>query len=65
MIVDVHIAHLESVIRFLKISISAALRGYEQAVEEMGRAGDMQGKDWSEAYEFMKRRLEQLKANMK
>ena len=57
-----HIAHLNEVIDFLKTTHAAALRGYEQAVEELAKQGDYEGKDWSEPYGFLKARLELLKS---
>ena len=57
---DQHIAHLNSVIDFLKVARFAAQRGYMQAIEELGNEGDRRGKDWSEAYEFLKARAIEL-----
>jgi hypothetical protein len=59
---DIHIAHLTNVIDHLKVSIAAALRGYEQAIEELGAEGDLRGKDWSEPYNFLKKRVAALRA---
>lgn len=59
---DHHIKHLTEVIGFLKVARAATVRGYLQALEELAREGDAKGKDWSEAYEFLKgRALEHAK----
>lgn len=58
----VQIDHLKEVIDFLKTTHFAALRGYEQAVEELAKQGDYEGKDWSEPYEFLRARLNLLKS---
>ena len=45
---DVHLAHLNEVIDFLKTTRAAVIRGYEQAMEEVGHHGDYDNKNWSE-----------------
>lgn len=59
---DIHIAHLTGIIDHLKRSITEVMRGYEQAIEELGAEGDARGKDWSEPYNFLKKRLAHFKA---
>ena len=59
---DQHIAHLNSVIDHLKTMRAAVICGYEQAVEELGHQGDYEGKDWSEPYAYLKKRLDQFRA---
>lgn len=59
---DIHIAHLNGIIDHLKTAKAAVIRGYEQAAEELGREGDIQGKDWWEAYQYLQSRLAQIKA---
>lgn len=58
---DHHIAHLQGVIDHLKTLRAAALRGYEQAVEELGREGDDRGDGWSEPFRFLSERLRRHK----
>ena len=59
---DHHIAHLNEVIAHLKMMSECVIRGYEQAMEEVGREGDYKGKDWSEAYKFLQGRVAQFKS---
>lgn len=59
---DIHLAHLNAVIDHLKSTRAAVIRGYEQAMEELGRQGDHAGKDWSEAYQFLRQRIAVFKA---
>lgn len=59
---DIHLAHLNAVIDHLKSTRAAVIRGYEQAMEELGREGDYWGKDWSAPYEFLKKRVAEVKA---
>lgn len=59
---DKIIAGLNEAIAFTKMSRQMVIRGYEQAMEEIGREGDYRGKDWSEVYDFLKSRLAQFKA---
>jgi len=56
------IAHMNETIAHLRTMHTCVVRGYEQAVEELGRQGDYEGKDWSEPYTFLKSRLETFKA---
>jgi hypothetical protein len=58
---DVHIAHLTQVIGHLKSMTACVIRGYEQAVEELGREGDHRGEDWSAAHKFLRSRLDTFK----
>ena len=60
--VDHHLAHLNEVIDFLKTTRAAVIRGYEQAMEEIGREADHTGKDWSEPYKFLQARVVQFKS---
>lgn len=57
------IAHLDETIGHLRQMHDCVVRGYEQAMEELGRRGDYEGKDWSEPYEFLKSRVEHFRAN--
>jgi hypothetical protein len=58
---DHHIEHLNEVIAHLKTIRGAVIRGYEQAMEELGNKGDYENKNWSEAYEFLKGRVAQMR----
>lgn len=51
------IAGLNETIEELKSYRMMVMRGYQQAIEELGNEGDRCNKDWSEAYEFLKSRL--------
>ena len=59
---DHHIAHLNEVIDHLKTARACVIRGFEQAMEEIGREGDHGGKDWSEPYKFLQARVAQFKS---
>jgi len=57
------IAHLNETIAHLKMTHTCVVRGYEQAMEELGRQGDYEGKDWSEPYNYLKSRVEHFRTN--
>lgn len=59
---EIYVHHLEGVIDFLKTTRAAAIRGYEQAKEELSAQAGYQGLNWSEQITFLNRRIEQMRS---
>ena len=53
---------LNATIAELKSYRQMTIRGYEQAMEEVGAAGDANGEDWSGAYNYLKGRVAHFKS---
>ena len=50
-----------NMIEHLKLMSTCVVRGYQQAIDDLGREGDYQQKDWSEPYKFLKERLAKMR----